>query len=166
MNRFQKIVPSLWFDRNAEEAVSFYTSIFKDSSIVKTSYYTKEGYEIHKMPEGFPMVIEFLLEGQSFLALNGGPIFRFNEAVSLVINCGPQEEVDYFWDKLSSGGDESAQQCGWLKDRFGLSWQVVPAILDELLSDPDPVKAGRVMTSMLSMKKIDIAELERAYSDD
>ncbi|HEX9980190.1 MAG TPA: VOC family protein [Flavobacterium sp.] len=163
MIRFQKITPNLWFDSNAEDAVRFYTSIFKDSSIVKMSYYGREGQEIHGMPEGTVMVIEFSLDGQSFLALNGGPVFKFNEAISMVIHCGPQEEVDYFWEKLAEGGDPSAQQCGWLKDKFGLSWQVVPQILGELIADEDADKSARVMHAMLQMKKIDIAALEAAY---
>jgi predicted 3-demethylubiquinone-9 3-methyltransferase (glyoxalase superfamily) len=165
----QKISTCLWFDRNGEEAAKFYISVFserdpsKKSAIGKISYYGKEGYETHKMPEGTAMTVEFSLLGQTFMALNGGPIFKFNEAISFVINCDTQEEVDYYWNKLSEGGDEKSQVCGWLKDKFGLSWQVVPKILSELLSDPDKVKAGRVMNAMLQMKKIDIDSLKKAY---
>jgi predicted 3-demethylubiquinone-9 3-methyltransferase (glyoxalase superfamily) len=160
----QKIVPCLWFDDQAEDAATLYTSIFKDSRITKISRYGKAGQEVHGRPPGSVMTVAFELEGQEFTALNGGPLFHFSEAVSFQVACETQEEVDYFWDKLSAGGDEKAQQCGWLKDRFGLSWQVVPAILPQLLIDPDPAKAGRVMNAMLKMKKIEIAELERAAS--
>lgn len=158
----QKITPFFWFDTEAEEAARFYVSIFKNSSVGKITHYGKEGYEVHKMPEGTVMTVEFTLEGQPFIALNGGPIFKFNESISFVIDCKSQEEVDHYWNKLTEGGDERSQQCGWLKDKYGLSWQVVPARLNELLSDPDAAKAGRVMNAMLKMKKIDIAELERA----
>lgn len=158
----QKITPFFWFDTEAEEAARFYVSIFKNSSVGKITHYGKEGYEVHKMPEGTVMTVEFTLEGQPFIALNGGPIFKFNESISFVIDCKSQEEVDHYWNKLTEGGDERSQQCGWLKDKYGLSWQVVPARLNELMSDPDAAKAGRVMNAMLKMKKIDIAELERA----
>ncbi len=167
--RQQKISPCLWFDRNAEEAVTFYTSVFserdssKNSAIGRISRYGKAGYETHKMPEGTAMTVEFSLQGQTFLALNGGPIFKFNEAISFIINCDTQEEVDYYWNRLSEGGDEKSQVCGWLKDKFGLSWQVVPKILSELLRDPDPAKAERVMNAMLQMKKIKIEDLKKAY---
>ena len=163
MATIQKITPNLWFDQQAEDAAKFYTTIFKDSRIGKISRYGKEGFEVHGMPEGTVMVIEFWLAGQQFLALNGGPHFKFNEAISFVINCDTQEEVDYYWDKLKEGGDPKAQMCGWLKDRYGLSWQVVPTVLDELVSDPDPEKAGRAMKAMLQMKKLDIAALKKAY---
>lgn len=164
----QKISPCLWFDQNAEEAARFYISVFsqrdsKNSGIGKISRYGKAGFETHKMPEGTVMTIEFSILGQTFLALNGGPVFKFNEAVSFIINCDNQEEVDYYWNKLSEGGDEKAQVCGWLKDKFGLSWQVVPKILNELISDPDPAKSGRVMNAMLQMKKIEIDGLQKAY---
>ncbi len=159
METIQKITSNLWFDQQAEEAVKYYTSVFKNSSIHKISYYGKEGFEIHQMPEGSVMFIEFELEGQRFTALNGGPIFKFNEAISFIINCNDQEEVDYYWEKLTAGGDKTAQQCGWLKDKFGLSWQVVPTILTELISDPDQQKAQRAMRAMLQMKKIDINKL-------
>src|SRR5687768_1892899 len=126
MTTMQKITPNLWFDRQAEEAAKYYTSIFKNSRILKTRYYGREGYEIHRMPEGTVMTVEFEIEGQQFIALNGGPVFQFNEATSFVVNCNSQQEIDFYWEKLSQGGDPKSQQCGWLKDKFGLSWQVVP----------------------------------------
>ena len=158
-----KIVPNLWFDRQAEEAARFYTGIFKNSTIGDISYYGSEGQEIHHMPEGTVMTVEFTLEGQQFVALNGGPVFKFNEAVSFVVNCDKQEEVDYFWDKLTAGGDPNAQQCGWVKDQYGLSWQVVPTILPKLMKDKNKEKAQRVMAAMLQMKKIDIEALQKAF---
>lgn len=157
----QKITPCLWFDKNAEEAVKFYTSIFKNSKICDISYYGKEGYEIHHMPEGSVLTVEFELDGQKFVGLNGGPIFKFNEAVSFIIECRDQTEVDYYWEKLTAdGGEESV--CGWLKDKYGVSWQITPTILDELIKDHDKEKAGRVMNAMLKMKKIIISDLEKA----
>jgi predicted 3-demethylubiquinone-9 3-methyltransferase (glyoxalase superfamily) len=164
MATMQKITSNLWFDNEAEEAANYYTSIFKNSRIGKISRYGKEGYEIHKRPEGSVMVVQFYLEGQEFIALNGGPLFKFNEAISFIVNCGSQEEVDYYWDKLKEGGDEEAQICGWLKDKFGLSWQVVPAVLSEMISDPDPKKSQPVMKALLQMKKIVIGDLEKAYT--
>jgi predicted 3-demethylubiquinone-9 3-methyltransferase (glyoxalase superfamily) len=158
-----KIAPCLWFDNQAEEAARFYTGIFKDSKIVAISRYGEAGQEIHGQKPGTVMTVAFELEGQSFTALNGGPVFKFNEAISLQITCESQEEVDHYWYKLSAGGDEKAQQCGWLKDRFGVSWQVVPKALIEMLLDPDAGKSQRAMTAMLKMKKLDIAELKRAY---
>jgi predicted 3-demethylubiquinone-9 3-methyltransferase (glyoxalase superfamily) len=163
MAQLQKITINLWFDNQAEEARNFYTSVFKDSTIGKTTYYGKEGKEIHGQNEGTVMTAEFSLNGQSFVALNGGPIFKFNEAVSLIVNCKNQEEVDYYWDKLTEGGDEKAQMCGWLKDKYGLSWQVVPAMLPKLLASSDKEKAGRTMNAMLKMKKLDIETLHQAY---
>lgn len=160
----QKITPNLWFNTNAEEAVNFYLSVFKNSKISRIARYGKEGVDIHGMPEGSVMTIEFLLDGQEFVALNGGPHFRFNEAVSFIVNCDTQEEVDHYWSKLGEGGDPKAQMCGWLKDKFGLSWQVVPTILTELMLDKDPRKAANVMNTMLKMKKLDIAPLEEAYA--
>jgi predicted 3-demethylubiquinone-9 3-methyltransferase (glyoxalase superfamily) len=159
----QTITPCLWFDSNAEEAVNFYTSIFKNSKTGNISRYGEAGYEIHGKPAGTVLTIEFELNGQTFTALNGGPIFRFNEAISFQVYCESQEEVDYFWDRLSKGGDEKAQQCGWLKDRFGLSWQIVPTLLIKLMQDKDAEKSGRVMQAMLRMKKIDINRLQQAY---
>jgi predicted 3-demethylubiquinone-9 3-methyltransferase (glyoxalase superfamily) len=152
----------LWFDDQAEEAAAFYTGIFKNSRVVNVSRYGDAGREIHGKAPGTVMVVAFELEGQAFTALNGGPMFKFNEAVSLQVACETQEEVDYYWEKLSAGGDAAAQQCGWLKDRYGLSWQVVPNVLRELISDPDPERSQRAMRAMLRMKKIDIAGLTRA----
>jgi predicted 3-demethylubiquinone-9 3-methyltransferase (glyoxalase superfamily) len=165
MANLQKITPDLWFDKNAEEAVNFYTGIFKNSSTGKITHYGKEGFEVHKMPEGLVMTIDFTLEGQKFLALNGGSIFKFNEAISFVVSCDNQEEVDYYWNKLTQGGDEKSQVCGWLKDKFGLSWQVVPSILPDLLTDEDTEKRGRVMNAFMQMKKLVIKELEKAAGD-
>lgn len=162
MTHLQKITPNLWFDKNAKEAVNFYTGIFKDSSIGRVTHYGKEGFDEHKMPEGTVMTMDFMLEGQNFLALNGGPTFKFNEAISFVISCDNQEEIDYYWNKLTPGGDEKSQICGWLKDKFGLSWQLVPAILPELLTDEDTAKRGRVMNALMKMKKLDIKELKKA----
>jgi len=162
MARIQKIIPFLWFDDQAEAAARFYTSIFKNSKLGRISRYGEAGQEAHHRPPGSVMVVEFELEGQRFAALNGGPVFKFTEAISFEISCDAQEEVDYYWEKLTAGGDPKAQQCGWLKDKFGLSWQVVPAALGELMSDPDPARAGRTMQAMLKMKKLDLAELKRA----
>ena len=158
------ITPCLWFDDQAEEAVNFYTSIFKNSRIVTISRYGEAGREVHGKPPGSVMTVAFELDGQGFTALNGGPIFKFNEAISLQVDCQTQQEVDHFWEKLSQGGDEKAQQCGWLKDKYGVSWQIVPAALVEMITDPDPGKGQRVMTAMLQMKKIDIGGLKRAYA--
>jgi predicted 3-demethylubiquinone-9 3-methyltransferase (glyoxalase superfamily) len=160
----QKITPCLWFDDQAEEAAGFYTSIFGNSRIAKIARYGEAGREVHGKPAGTVLTVAFELDGQAFTALNGGPMFKFNEAISFQVNCETQEDVDYYWEKLSEGGDEKAQQCGWLKDKYGASWQVVPTILPEMISDPDPEKSGRAMEAMLRMKKIDIAELERAYA--
>jgi len=162
MARIQKIIPFLWFDDQAEAAARFYTSIFKNSKLGRISRYGEAGQEAHHRPPGSVMVVEFELEGQRFAALNGGPVFKFTEAISFEISCDAQEEVDYYWEKLTTGGDPKAQQCGWLKDKFGLSWQVVPAALGELMSDPDPARAGRTMQAMLKMKKLELAELKRA----
>ncbi|PMR68308.1 VOC family protein [Halomonas heilongjiangensis] len=164
MPTIQKITPCLWFDDQAEEAAEFYTGIFKNSRITNISRYGEAGQEIHGRPPGTVMVAAFELEGQAFTALNGGPVFQFNEAISLQIDCESQQEVDHFWEKLSEGGDPNAQQCGWLKDKYGLSWQVIPRVLIEMLGDPDHEKSQRVFQAMLGMKKIDIAELERAYA--
>lgn len=157
----QKITPFLWYDDNAEEAVKFYVSIFKNSKIRGITRYDEAGAKAAGRPEGSAMTVEFQLEGQEFVALNGGPHFKFTEAVSFVVNCETQEEVDEFWNRLSEGGQEV--QCGWLKDKYGLSWQVVPTVLPELLKDKDPAKAKRVMEAMLQMKKIDIKTLKQAY---
>ena len=153
----QKITPFLWFDNNAEEAVNFYTSIFKNSKIGTISRYGKD----MPGPEGSVMVANFQIEGQDFIALNGGPIFKFTEAVSFVVNCETQEEVDYYWSKLLEGGSEV--QCGWLKDKYGLSWQIVPTVLGELMKKGTPEQGNRVMKSLLGMVKLDIEGLKRAY---
>jgi predicted 3-demethylubiquinone-9 3-methyltransferase (glyoxalase superfamily) len=160
----QKITPCLWFDSNAEEAVNFYTSIFKNSKIGNISRYGEAGYEFHGKPAGTVMTMEFELNGQVFTALNDGPMFKFNEAISFQVSCESQEEVDYYWGKLSEGGDEKAQQCGWLKDKYGLSWQIVPTVLVEMLQDKDTEKSERVMTALLQMKKIGIERLKEAYN--
>jgi predicted 3-demethylubiquinone-9 3-methyltransferase (glyoxalase superfamily) len=159
----QKISPCLWFDDDAEDAVNFYASIFRDSKIGNVTRYGKEGYEIHKKKEGSVMTINFEIEGQKFLALNGGPIFRFNEAISFQVYCDTQEEIDYYWNKLTEGGDKNAQVCGWLKDKFGVSWQVVPVSLIKMLEDKDSSKTERVMKAMLQMRKLDIDALTKAY---
>ena len=160
----QRIAPCLWFDDQAEEAAKFYTSIFRNSKVTNIARYTEAGQETHGRKPGSVMTVAFELDGQSFTALNGGPIFKFNEAVSLQVNCETQEEVDHYWNTLSDGGDENAQMCGWLKDKYGLSWQIVPTILPKMMSDPDKAKAGRAMNAMLEMKKIDIEKLEQAYA--
>ena len=157
----QRITPFLWFDDNAEEAARFYVGIFKNSKIGNVTPYEAEAAARTGRPAGSVMVVGFEHDGQEFTALNGGPQFKFTEAISFVVNCQTQEEVDEYWEKLSAGGQEV--QCGWLKDKYGLSWQIVPTILGEMLSDPDPKKAERVMKAMLQMKKIDIKGLEQAY---
>lgn len=159
----RRIAPCLWFDDQAEEAAKFYTSIFKNSKIGAIARYGEAGHEFHGKPPGTVMTVAFELEGQPFTGLNGGPNFQFNEAISFQVMCETQEEVDYYWDKLSAGGNEKAQQCGWLKDKFGVSWQVVPEIVSELVRDPDSEKSQRAMQALLQMKKLDIAELKRAY---
>ena len=161
----QKITPFLWYDNNAEEAANFYVSIFKNSKMGDIARYDDSGAKAAGRPTESVMVVEFQLEGQEFVALNGGPHFKFTEAVSFVVNCESQEEVDYFWGKLTAdGGAES--QCGWLKDKYGLSWQIVPTILPELLQDKDRAKAKRVMEAMLQMKKIDIKTLQQAAEQE
>jgi predicted 3-demethylubiquinone-9 3-methyltransferase (glyoxalase superfamily) len=158
----QKITPFLWFDNNAEEAVNLYVSIFKNSKVGKVTRYDDASSKAAGRPEGSVMTMEFQLEGQDFTAINAGPHFKFTEAISFVVDCESQEEVDYFWEQLTAdGGQES--QCSWLKDKYGLSWQITPRILIEMLQDKDPQKARRVMEAMLQMKKIDIATLKRAY---
>jgi predicted 3-demethylubiquinone-9 3-methyltransferase (glyoxalase superfamily) len=161
----QKISPCLWFDDKAEEAAKFYTSIFKDSKIGGVTRYGKEGYEIHGMDAGTVMTVDLEIEGQKFLALNGGPIFKFNEAISFQVHCETQKEVDYYWEKLSDGGDEKAQQCGWLKDKYGVSWQIVPIVLGKMLQDKDLKKSQRVMKALLQMRKLDIKTLVKAYEE-
>ncbi len=163
----QKITPFLWFDKNAEEAMNFYTSIFKDSKIVSIKRYPSGITEgPMKGMDGKVLTAVFELFGQTFMALDGGPYFKPTGAVSFYVECETQEEVDTYWGKLTEGGDPNAQQCGWLQDKFGFSWQVIPALLPKYLSDPDPVKSGRVMQAMLQMKKIESADLEKAYNQE
>lgn len=158
-----KITPCLWFDHQAEEAANFYVGIFKNSKITKISRYGEAGKEQHGRPPGSVMVVAFELNGQSFTGLNGGPHFILSPAISFQIDCETQEEVDYYWDKLSEGGAPEAQQCGWVADKFGLSWQIVPSILSELVGDPDSEKSQRAMAALMEMKKLDIAALKKAY---
>jgi len=160
----QRIAPCLWFDDQSEEAANFYIAIFGNSRITEISRYGNAGREIHGKPAGSVLAVAFELDGRAFTALNGGPRFKFNEAVSLQVNCETQEEVDYYWEKLSAGGDKRAQQCGWLKDKYGVSWQVVPRALIEMMSSPDSAKAEKAMEAMLQMKKIDVAAIERAVA--
>ena len=162
----QRISPCLWFADEAEEAARFYTGIFPNSRITTIARYGEAGFDVHHRPAGSVMTVTFELDGQTFTALNGGPLFKFNEAVSLQVNCATQKEIDHYWSRLSAGGDPRAQQCGWLKDRYGLSWQITPTVLTEMLQDEDPAKAERVMAAMLQMKKIDIPTLQRAYDQD
>jgi predicted 3-demethylubiquinone-9 3-methyltransferase (glyoxalase superfamily) len=164
MSLLQKITPCLWFDHQAEEAARFYTAIFPNSKIGTITRYTEAGHEIHGQKAGAVMAVAFELDGQPFSALNGGPIFKFTEAISFQVMCRTQDEVDNYWRRLSEGGDPQAQQCGWLKDKFGVSWQVVPAVLLEMVSDPDTAKSQRATAAMLQMKKFDIAALQRAYA--
>lgn len=164
MHITQRIAPCLWFDDQAEAAARFYAAIFRNSKIVSIARYGEAGREIHRRPPGSVMTVAFELDGQLLTALNGGPVFKFNKAISLQVYCDTQEEVDYYWEKLSRGGDEKAQQCGWLKDKYGVSWQVVPSVLPDLIKDPDSDKSQRAMAAVLRMKKIDIAELKRAYA--
>jgi predicted 3-demethylubiquinone-9 3-methyltransferase (glyoxalase superfamily) len=161
MSKTQKITTFLWFDSQAEEAAKYYVSIFKDSRIVGTTRYDEEASKVAGCPKGSVMTVEFDLDGQRFTALNGGPLFKFTEAISLVVHCENQNEVDHFWEKLSAGGEEV--ECGWLKDRYGLSWQVVPDVLIEMLQSKDPEKSKRAMAAMLKMRKLDIAALQQAY---
>jgi predicted 3-demethylubiquinone-9 3-methyltransferase (glyoxalase superfamily) len=158
----KKITPCLWFDTQAEEAAKFYVSVFKNSKITSISRFPDAGQDVHHKPAGSVMVVAFEIDGQSFTALNGGPQFKFDEAVSFQVHCETQEEVDYFWGKLTKDGQEGP--CGWLKDKFGLSWQVVPTVIPEMMTDADPAKSARVMNAFMKMKKLDIAELERAYA--
>jgi predicted 3-demethylubiquinone-9 3-methyltransferase (glyoxalase superfamily) len=159
-----RIAPCLWFDSQAEEAAKFYIGIFPNSKIRNTSRYGEAGQEVHHRPPGSVMTVDFELDGTPFTALNGGPVFTFNEAVSFQINCADQKEVDYYWDRLTAGGDPRAQQCGWLKDKFGVSWQVVPVALTKMFGDPKNPGSQRAMQALLKMKKLDIGELERAFA--
>ena len=156
----KKITPCLWFDDQGEEAAKFYTAIFPNSRIVAVMLYSEAGQEVHGKKPGSVMTVEFELNGQPFTALNGGPIFKFNEAVSLQVSCDTQDEIDHYWEKLGAGGDPKAQQCGWLKDRYGVSWQIVPAVLPKLMADPG--RAQRVIAALMGMKKLDIHALEAA----
>lgn len=165
MPSINRITPCLWFDSEGEEAAAFYTSIFPNSKIGNIARYTEVGREFHHKEPGSAMVVSFELDGQPFTALNGGPVFTFSEAISFQINCKDQDEVDHYWNRLSEGGDPAAQQCGWLKDRFGVSWQVIPDALIELMSSPDPEVVSRVSAAMFQMKKIVIADLRRAASE-
>jgi len=161
----QKITPFLWFDHQAEEAANFYTSVFKNSKVGKILRYDEATAKAAGGPVGSVLTIEFEIEGQKFTALNGGPQFKFNESVSFVVDCKTQEEVDYFWEKLTAGGGQESE-CGWLKDKFGLSWQVTPTVLIDMLNDKDPKKAGRVMKAMMQMQKIEINQLKAAYAGE
>jgi predicted 3-demethylubiquinone-9 3-methyltransferase (glyoxalase superfamily) len=156
----QRITPFLWFDDTAEAAANYYVSVFNNARIVTVARHSKESAAATGRPEGSAMTVAYELDGQKFVAINGGPHLKISEAVSFVVNCETQQEVDYYWEKLSAGGDPSAQRCGWLKDQFGVSWQIVPAVLPELLKGPN---AGKVMQALLQMRKLDIATLQRAY---
>lgn len=159
-----KIVPCLWFDGNGEDAAKFYTSVFPDSRITHVERYPAHGQEVHGQAAGKVMIVAFELAGQSFTALNGGPAFKFTEAISLQVMCDSAEEVDHYWSKLGEGGPPEAQQCGWLKDRFGLSWQIVPKRMMEMLADPDKAKSKRAFAAMMEMRKLDIPALECAFN--
>jgi predicted 3-demethylubiquinone-9 3-methyltransferase (glyoxalase superfamily) len=164
MATVQKITANFWFDHQAEEAAKYYVGIFPNSKITLTTRYSSEGFEIHHRPAGSVMTVEFELAGQQFVGLNGGPDFKFSEAISFIVNCDTQKEVDYYWDKLKEGGDPKAQQCGWLKDKFGVSWQVVPIEMNDMFRDEKSEKTHRVMRAMLEMKKLDIGVLKKAYN--
>ena len=159
-----RFTPCLWFDNQAEDAARFYSTVFRNSRIVTITRYSKAGFETHQRPAGSVMTVLFELEGQPFTALNGGPLFKFNEAVSFQVECENQQEIDYYWEKLTAGGDPKAQQCGWLKDRYGLSWQVVPRDMDKLFQDAESPEAQRAMNALLRMKKLNIAELQGAHA--
>jgi predicted 3-demethylubiquinone-9 3-methyltransferase (glyoxalase superfamily) len=160
--KIQKITTNLWFDQQAEEAAKFYTSIFKDSKMERITRYGAERHEINGISEGAVMTVEFELEGQRFVALNGGLQYQFTPAISFIVHCETQDEIDYYWDKLSEGGDGKAQVCGWLKDKYNISWKIIPVNLTQMVSDPNPDKSERVMKAMLQMKKMDIRALEQA----
>jgi predicted 3-demethylubiquinone-9 3-methyltransferase (glyoxalase superfamily) len=161
----QRISPCLWFDDQAEEAARFYVGIFENSRILSLTRYGEAGSQVHHRPAGSVMTVVFDLDGQSFTALNGGPAFRFNEAISLQVHCSSQEEIDHYWDALSAGGDPAAQRCGWLKDRYGISWQVIPEGMERLLADPTSPGAQRAMEAVLAMKKLDIDAIRRAHGE-
>lgn len=166
MSLNNRITPCLWFDGQAEEAANFYTSIFKNSKILQVQRYTEAGHDIHGQEAGSVMMVEFELNGHRFAGLNGGPQFKFDEAVSFQIDCANQEEVDYYWEKLGEGGDEKKKGCGWLADKFGVSWQVVPSAVKEMMSDPDKSKVMRVTDAVMKMKKLDIAALEKVRNEE
>jgi predicted 3-demethylubiquinone-9 3-methyltransferase (glyoxalase superfamily) len=161
----RKMTACLWFDDRAEEAAKYYTSIFPNSKVTRMLRYDAAAAEASGRPEGSVLTVDFELDGNRFVGLNGGPEFQFSPAISFMVECENQDEIDYYWEKLTAGGDEKAQQCGWLADKFGVSWQIVPRVLDEMLADDDRPRAERVMKAMLAMKKIDIAALERAYEE-
>lgn len=165
MPRLHKITPCLWFDRQAEEAAEYYVSIFPNSRILDITRFGEAGQGTRGMPAGTVMTVSFELDGHGFTALNGGPVFQFNEAVSFQVNCDTQEEVDRYWKRLAEGGDPKAQQCGWLKDRFGVSWQVIPTPMIEMMNDPDPERSSRVRSAMMKMQKLDLDELRRARGE-
>ncbi|HEX3767266.1 MAG TPA: VOC family protein [Puia sp.] len=164
-NQDIQISTCLWFDNQAEEAAKYYTSILPNSKMGKITRYGKEGYDIHKKPAGSVMTVQFWLQGREFLGLNGGPQFHFSEAISLVVQCDTQEEIDRYWEKLTEGGDKNAQVCGWLKDKYGLSWQIVPRALAEMQNSQDTEKTDRVMNALMKMKKLDIAALKQAFEN-
>jgi predicted 3-demethylubiquinone-9 3-methyltransferase (glyoxalase superfamily) len=164
MSTTTRIRPCLWFDDQAEEAANHYVGIFPNSRIVNVARYGSAGFEIHGRPAGSVMTVVFELDGQPFTALNGGPLFTFNEAISLEVHCKDQEEVEYYWERLGAGGDPNAQQCGWLKDRFGVAWQVIPTAMERMFDEPDSPATQRATNAMLQMKKLDIHALERAYA--
>jgi len=163
MSSLLKITPNLWFDHQAEEAAAFYTSIFKNSTIKRTTRYGKAGFNKHGKTAGTVMSVEFSIEGQTLIALNGGPRFKFNESVSFIVNCDSQDEINYYWSRLSEDTDPDAQKCGWIKDKYGLSWQIVPAVLHDMIRDPDSIKTQNVINELFKMSKIDIATLKEAY---
>jgi predicted 3-demethylubiquinone-9 3-methyltransferase (glyoxalase superfamily) len=164
MAAVQKISPCLWFDSQAEDAAKFYVSVFKNSKIGRISRYGDAGEEVHGRKAGTVMTVEFFLEGQAFTGLNGGPLFKFNEAISLQVACKTQDEIDFYWEKLGAGGDPKAQQCGWLKDKFGLSWQIAPEVMPDLMTSGTQDQRDRTMTALLEMKKLDIAALKKAHA--
>ncbi|WP_371366947.1 VOC family protein [Pseudomonas sp. QL9] len=164
MSRIQRITPCLWFDDQAEQAVAFYAAIFPNSRVLAVSRYGEAGREFHGKPPGTVMTVAFELDGLAFTALNGGPMFQFSEALSLQVNCDSQAEIDHYWERLSAGGPVEAQQCGWLKDRYGVSWQIVPSVLGELVSNPDVARGQRTMQALLQMKKLDLATLLKAHA--
>jgi predicted 3-demethylubiquinone-9 3-methyltransferase (glyoxalase superfamily) len=164
MQLTQQIAPCLWFDDQAEEAARFYTAIFPNSKIVAVTRYGEAGQEFHRKKPGSVMTVEFVLNGQTFTALNGGPVFKFNESISFQVVCDTQAEIDHYWEKLSAGGDPKAQQCGWLKDKYGVSWQVVPRGMAEMLRDSASEPAKRAMAAVMRMKKFDLAALQKAYA--